>query len=258
MKLLISRIHWDIIQKPLIPILLFRLERMRLLTTIFVLLLVASLTASAQELASERMTELWEQLKNEPPKSTAAILDLATRPEEAIRFLDEKLIPLTLDEQTANELISQLSDDSGTARTSFEKLQYLDPRLALSLDDIIEKYDDPTILARLAEIFSDYEFGKLDGQIVELERFEYQGESHYNFVSERGSWSANPNLGLIGTAGFGNRQWIRLMRCVALLDHLDSPASTRLLKRLASGNAETAVTKLARDVLLTKKRKVAK
>lgn len=225
-------------------------------SAILLTILFAYPFASAQNIGDERMNQLWEELRGDAKESTNAVLEFSTHPKETLRFFERTLKPLKIDEDSCDKLIQQLtSDDDQVTKEAFEKLQYFDPRLAFTLDEIMERYDDPKLLGRLAEIFSDYKFDSLSDQNVQLRTFEYQGKTMYNFVSERGSWSANPDLSLIGTARYENQSWNRIVRAIVMLDHFDTETSNRLLIRMATGNPKAAPTILARNILLERKRK---
>ena len=91
-------------------------------------------------LADDELKALWADLYGEDPAASAAVIRLYKNADAAVPFLKEKLPPLTLDADECRSLLTELgSKDEKVWKPAWEKLDYLDPRLAIDLKTLMEE-----------------------------------------------------------------------------------------------------------------------
>jgi hypothetical protein len=191
-----------------------------------------------------KLEQLWSDLAGSEPQSTRALLKLAGQRELAMALFKERLKPLTISADEVQALVGNLgSDDESVWKPAFEKLQYFDPRLAIDLPTLMNATNDQTTRTRLVEILCDVPADTYAGKSIQLRRLGKSEES-YNFVHNESSWWAEAKI-----ARLQKRAWNRAMRAIVLLEHWGTPESIALIKDLASGHPDAAVTKAAKEAL---------
>lgn len=212
-------------------------------------------TTDEKEDAKSEIDEAWEMLAKDEPDCTEAILYFAKRSDEAVRYFDEHLMPLRLDEEAFQQTMKELeSDDEATAKAAFEKFAYLDPRLAFGLEEIMEKVEEGIVRTRMVEVLSGRRFDSLAGSDVQLRKIGGGDDVSFNFKSGAGSWWAEANISRLGIgAFFAKPQWTRAIRAVKILEDIDSPEATRILSRMAQGHPETQPTIIAKKIAMKRK-----
>jgi hypothetical protein len=191
----------------------------------------------------------WADLARPEPFSTRALLDFASHPDQAVVFIKENLKPLKLEASEVEELIKALgSDDEKVWKPAFEKMQYLDPRLAEGIGALLDAVEGQTARNRLIEILSDLPADQLKGSTVLLRR---NGE-YWLFYSTNPnggtrSWYVEPKVSKLDFEGQARKKlWQRADRAVVLLQHIGTPAAIAVLKEMATGNPEAQPTKIAK------------
>ena len=229
----------------------------------FSLILVFSLFSVASAFQSEDQQDdsgsdiekAWKMLAEGEPDCTEAVLFFAKRPEEAVKFFDEHLLPLRLDEESYKELVNQLeSEDKDTAKTAYEKFQYLDPRLAMGLEEIMDEVEEGLVRTRMVEVLSGRGFDSLEGQDVQLNKIGAGEDAYFNFSSGNGSWWAEVKISNIGVGAWVSKpKWTRAVRAIKILEAIDTPEATRILSRMAQGHPEAQPTSVAKQIAMKRK-----
>ncbi len=198
----------------------------------------------------QELERLWADLAKEEPACSSAVLKLFLQPEHAVPFLRDRLQPLKLDEKRCKELLKALgSDNEKTWKAAWNEFDYLDPRLAIGLQTLMNDVTEKPARTRLVELCSDRQADSMAGEDIDL-RAIGMGDEGFNFSSNgSGAWWAEHKIERIGGLGNPKKTWIRAMRGVAVLEHLGTPAAVTVLEQLARGHAEAAPTKAAKASL---------
>jgi hypothetical protein len=120
-------------------------------------------SAEDPPVVDERKLEVcWADLEKGEPAATRALLEFADRPDETVAFLKTRLKPLAVSSGMVKALLLKLgSANEELAKSAFEELEYLDPRLAIDLAVLIDRYKEDPIRHRLVEVLSDRRFDSL-------------------------------------------------------------------------------------------------
>ncbi len=236
------------------------MKRILFQSLVFLLLLCTTVLV-AQEEDTEKKSEIeqaWENLLLGEPVSTDAILFFASRPEEGTEFLKGKLKQLRLSKELFEELLEQLaSEDEKVAEEAYDEFRYLDPRIHLELTELMEFVDDHPAKTRIVEVLSGHGFDSMAGKEVSLRSFDGdEGNKNYNFVCGGTSFWAEADLSRYNQADnswLSKPDWTRAMRAIKLLEHYDTPASKKLIAKMAMGHIDCAPTKLAREIAMADK-----
>jgi hypothetical protein len=178
------------------------------------------------------------------------VLNLSARPAETVGFLKKKLKPLRLSSGQAKALLLKLGNgEESVWRPAFEELEYFDPRLAIDLQTLMDRYKESPGRQRMVEVLSGREPGSLKGKDVQLRKF--GGPDDFNFTAENGSWWAENRVDRIGTYAWdpSKKKWTRAVRAIVLLEYIGSPGAVDILKEMATGHPEAYPTKVARESL---------
>jgi hypothetical protein len=220
-----------------------------------ILSLASGSTGQDKPPANEQQLEAWwsDLEKGETP-ATRALLNLADRQKEAVPFLAKKLKPLTISSVQVKALLLKLGNEDETVwKPAFEELDYFDPRLAIDLETLMDRYTEYPLRRRLVEVLSGRDAGSLnDREDLQLVRV----GSVFNFTGRTargvGSWWAENKIERINT-GVSRRdtkkKWIRASRAVVLLEHIRTPEAVAILKAMAGGHPDADPTKVAREAL---------
>ena len=233
---------------------MFNQVRLRHLMIVLFLGLSANVSMAQEKLDLDK---LWKDLEKNEPESTVAILKLAQRPEETVKFLEKKLIPLVLEEKEFEELMEQLgAEDADKWKPAFEKLSYLDPRLHMDLEALMEEFDENPTRNRLIEILCDTKAGTYTGKDIQLRK---TARGQYNFKSGNSSWWAEASVERLNSSFYlGKKKWRQATRAVILLEHIGTKDSMRVLLRLSSGHEKAQPTRVAKAAALRLKAKLKK
>jgi hypothetical protein len=198
------------------------------------------------------MEAWWADLEKEETDATRALLNLADRPRETVVFLKGKMRPLKISAAEARALLLKLgSQNEKVWMPAFEELEYFDPRLAIDLETLMDRYKEAPGRQRMVEVMSGREVGQLTGKEVSLRRVG-RGDG-FNFFAQPnfGSWWAEHRVERINTLGRINlkKKWTRAVRAIVLLEHLGTPDAVAILKDMATGHPDAQPTRVARDAL---------
>ena len=191
----------------------------------------------------------WADLAKEEKTAARALLKFSNRPVETIAFFKATMKPLIIEEETVKKRIADLaSDDDKVWKPAFETFEYFDPRLAVNLQAAFDQSTPGLGRQRLVAVMGDYKADQWDGKNIQLRA---TGDDSFNFAADNGSWWAECKVSrLAASAGWnGKRQWTRAERAIVLLEHIGTPEAIAVLKSMATGHAEAAPTKTAKEAL---------
>ena len=83
------------------------------------------------------------------------MLNFADRPKAAAAFLRKKLKPLTISSAQVEAMLLKLGNTNEAVwKPAFEELDYFDPRLAIDLETLMERYTEYPVRRRLVAVLS--------------------------------------------------------------------------------------------------------
>jgi hypothetical protein len=222
-------------------------------TFLSILLTSCLLTMAPAILASDekRTDAWWADLERSETEATRALLNLSDRPKETIAFLKKMMKPLTLSSAQAKALLLNLGNDNEAVwKPAFEELEYFDPRLAIDLETLMDRYKESPTRQRMVEVMSGRQAGQLAGKEVSLRPV---GQDGFNFFAQPnfGSWWAEHKIERINWDSRRNfkKKWTRAVRAIVLLEHIGSPDAVDILKDMATGHPDAQPTKVAQEAL---------
>ena len=133
--------------------------------------------------------------------------------------------PLTISSGQVKALLLKLGNDNESVwKPAFEELEYFDPRLAIDLQTLMDRYTESPARQRMVEIMSGREADSLKGKNVQLRKF--GGPDDFNFFAQNeGSWWAENRVERINSEYWGDtkKKWTRAVRAIVLLEHIGTP-----------------------------------
>ncbi len=149
------------------------------------LILVASSSSGADPAAvdEKRMEAWWADLEKGETAATRALLKFSDRPKSAVDFLKTKMKPLTISSGQVKALLLKLGNaNEAVWKPAFEELEYFDPRLAIDLQTLMDRYKESPARQRMVEVLSGHEAGSLKGKDVQLRKLRNGGPDDFNFT----------------------------------------------------------------------------
>jgi hypothetical protein len=199
----------------------------------------------------KRMEDWWVELEKGDTAATRALLKLSARPKETVAFLKIKLKPLTISSAQVKALLLKLGNANESVwKPAFEEIEYFDPRLAIDLKTLMDRYTETPARQRMVEVLSGREAGSLKDKNIQLRKF--GGPDDFNFFAENeGSWWAEVRVDRISSLHWGTvkKKWTRAVRAIVLLEHIGTPDAAAILKNMATGHPDAYPTKVAKDSL---------
>ena len=210
--------------------------------------------AAAPAVADEKQMEAWwVDLEKGDTAATRALLNLSDRPKDAVAFLKKKMKPLTISSGQVKALLLKLGNANESVwKPAFEELEYFDPRLAIDLQTLMDRYTESPTRQRMVEILSGRDAGSLKGKTVQLRKF--GGPDDFNFfVEKEGSWWGENRVERLGTEYWRTtkKKWTRAVRAIVLLEHIGTPDATAVLQDMATGHPDAYPSKVAKEALKT-------
>jgi hypothetical protein len=217
------------------------------------LILVASSSPGADPAAvdEKQMEAWWADLEKSETEATRALLNLTDRPKDAVAFLKTRMKPLTISSGQVRALLLKLGNgNEGVWKPAFEELEYLDPRLAIDLQTLMDRYKESPTRQRMVEVLSEHEAGSLKGKDVQLRKT--GGPDDFNFTADNSSWWAEKRIDRLNTRNWeSKKKWTRAVRAIVLLEHIGTPDAVAILKDMATGHPDAYPTKVAKEALKT-------
>jgi hypothetical protein len=204
--------------------------------------------------AGEKQIEAWwVDLEKGDMAATKALLNLSDRPNDTVAFLKKRLKPLTISSGQVKALLLKLGNGNESVwKPAFEELEYFDPRLAIDLQMLMDRYTEAPTRQRMVEIMSGREAESLKGKDVQLRKF--GGPDDFNFFANNvGSWWAEKRVERISSEFWRNtkKKWTRAVRALVLLEHIGTPDAVAILKDMATGHPDAYPTKVAKQAWKT-------
>ncbi len=113
----------------------------------------------------------WADLEKGETDAIRALLSLADRREKAVAFLKTKMKPLKITPGAVRALLLKLGNENEKVwRPAFEELEYFDPRLAMDLETLMDRYKESPARKRMVEVMSGKEAGWFGDQEVNFGR----------------------------------------------------------------------------------------
>ena len=195
----------------------------------------------------------WTDLEKDETAATRAVLNLNDRREVTVAFLKGKLKPLKISAAEVRALLLKLGNENEKVwKPAREELEYFDPRLAIDLEALMDRYKESPLRQRMVEVLSDRAAGQLAGKDVSLMGVG-RGDG-FNFLAQPnfGSWWAEHKVERINGARGGNlkKKWTRAVRAILLLEHIGTPDAVAILKDMAAGHPDAQPTKVAGEALV--------
>jgi hypothetical protein len=210
--------------------------------------------APKQAKASRKELEtLWSDLCAGDPAAANAVIKFYKNADAAVPFLKEKLQPLKLDADQCRRLLKELgSQDEKVWKAAWEKLDYLDPRLAIDLKTLMDEVTDVPARTRMVELCSGRKADSLAGEDVKLRAVRDDG---FNFCVRRSWWWAEHRVERIGIYSWSPKMaWTGAARGVAILEQIGTQEAVEVLQQLASGHPDASPTKAAKKSLMRLKK----
>ncbi len=197
------------------------------------------------------MEAWWADLEKDETAATRAVLNMADRREVTVAFLKSKLKPLKISAFEVRALLLKLGNENEKVwKPAREELEYFDPRLAIDLEALMDRYKESPVRQRMVEVLSDYRAGVLAGKEVNLMGV---GADGFNFFAKpnSGSWWAEHKVERINGSwgGTNKKKWTRAIRAILLLEHIGTPEAVAILKDMATGHPDAQPTKVAKEGL---------
>ncbi len=218
-------------------------------------LLASSSTGANPPVADEKQMEAWwADLEKGELEATRALLNFADRPKDAVDFLKKKLKPLTISSGQVKALLLKLgSSNEALWKPAFEELDYFDPRLAIDLETLMDRYTEYPARQRLVEILSGRDAGSLkDREDLKIRPvgtgFNFSGKTARGV----GSWWAEHRVERINSGnarGDFKKKWTRAVRAIVLLEHIRTPDAVAILRDMAGGHPDAYPTKVAKEAV---------
>jgi hypothetical protein len=237
----------------------------RLVPFALFLLAAPAVAAPVPKDGKAEQERLWQQLSGDTALAlTDAVCRFLAQPDEAAKFFDTKLRPLVLHRKDAERLIEQLGSAKEVQwKAAFDELMYLDPRLAMPVDECwaLAKTDDQK--RRLAWVLNTEVIEGTDDSVFEL-RPPGGKDGHWElkWLPKRGVKAEVPNFGFVGVPKdveemrsyhSGRAKWTRESLAVQMLTRMDSRTGWEAIERMAEGHPEAEPTLDARSAMEWKK-----
>jgi RNA polymerase sigma factor (sigma-70 family) len=202
----------------------------------------------------------WADLARDEPHATRAVLDFAARPDDAVAFFKTNLHPLKADRDQIKKLIADLADEKDAVwKPAFDRLNYLDPALALAPDDAMAEAKTPMAKVRLAAVLThNPNPHRFLGDALNV-RFDPGAvpPRQYHLIAAR---AETPNDGppTVSNTSFAVESrvsevrrpaWTRATRAVVLLDRSGHKDALALLNEMASGHPDAPATRAAKEAV---------
>ncbi len=197
--------------------------------------------------AKRPLESCWDDLEKGAAEASRASLELYSRAPEAVALLKDKLKPLTITSGQVKALLLKLnSADEHLWKSAFAELEYFDPRLAIGLEELMDRVTESPGRQRMVAVLSERDPAWLDGKEIKLRRGAF-----FNFFTDRSSWWAENRVSEINGNSWGivKRKWTRAERAIVLLEHIHTPEAISILKEMATGHAEARPTVIAKEAL---------
>jgi hypothetical protein len=221
------------------------------LTFSLLLVLLDPVKGSKTEDLKKEQETAWQELLGNEKTATRALLKFSTKPKESIAFFKSKMVALKIDEAEVKKLITDLgSEDKKVWQAAYEKLEYFDPRLAMSLQQAFDQSNAGVERGRLVCVLCDVVLRNVDESPLSdgNATLSNVGQDWFNFRVKGSSWGAEPLVDQLGARSY-KKQWTRLVRVIILLEHFATDDAVAILKTMSTGHEKALPTTTAKEAL---------
>jgi hypothetical protein len=156
-------------------------RQFRTILSIFLTACVAVMAPAILASDEKLMEAWWADLEKSETEATRALLNMSDRPKETIAFLKKMMKPLTISSAQVKTLLLKLGNDNEAVwKPAFEELEYFDPRLAIDLETLMDRYKGSPTRQRMVEVMRGRQAGQLAGKEVSLRPV---GQDGFNFFA---------------------------------------------------------------------------
>ena len=152
----------------------------------------------------------------------------------------KKLKPLTISSGQVKALLLKLGNDNESVwKPAFEELEYFDPRLAIDLETLMDRYTEAPTRQRMVEVLSAREVGSLKGKNVQLRKF--GGPDDFNFFAQNeGSWWAENRVERLNSENWSTNKTNFLPHILRVTESGESLFPGRVIAGIAIINSVAA------------------
>lgn len=188
--------------------------------------------------------------------TTLTLLKLSRQPVKTTQFLSEKVIPITLNREECMALLSDLaSDDEEKWRAAYGKLSLMDPRLVISVDELLGMWEfqkSPSTRKRLLNLLigqkldAPYPTPWQESREIEIKTY---GGSPPSFIVD---WKSENSSGSMNVGPLSiprSAEWARITRGLVLLESFNTPLANQIIERMATGHPKATPTQVAQKIL---------
>jgi hypothetical protein len=202
---------------------------------------------------AEAVLQAWADLgAADEAKAVRAILTLGTKPQDALELLKANLPPVKADSQRVARLIADLDHDKFTVRQrAAEDLEYLGKFIKEDLEKAIAANPALEVKQRLQMLLDKLPDPKKDMKAQpNINNARSISVSNVNgqvrIVVDGVPLDLTPRV--IAPVG-PPMVWVRAVRAIGLLEHMNTTESRQLLESLANGESDALPTKAAKEAL---------
>ena len=117
------------------------------------------------------MEACWADLEKSEAPASRALLDLYDHAKEVVPFLAEKMRPLAISSGQVKALLLKLNNANEQVwKPAFLELEYFDPRLAIGLEELMDRVTESPGRQRMVAILSERDPASLVGTEIKLWR----------------------------------------------------------------------------------------
>ena len=201
----------------------------------------------------------WDDLAQDEPLATRAVLDFAAQPKAAVAFFKTKLHPLKADRDEVKKLIADLgSEKEGVWQAAFEKLGRTELRLALDPEEAFAEAKTDAAKLHLATLLVSPDdlvrFARVG--MIRTVRLHAEGRgkerAFHLVVTDSGLGESIPviqSFPVARVADVRRPTWTRDVRAVVILERIGTPEAQAILKDVVTGHADAPPTRVARQAL---------
>ncbi len=211
--------------------------------------------ARADSAAPAATDKLWTDLTAADEATVVrALLTLGQNPRDTVAFLKDHLIPVKADSQRVAKLVANLDSDQFAVREqAAADLEYLGKYIRADLEKALAQAASAEAMQRIQQLLDKLPRPVKDpkpapqannnGANVQVIVVNGQRRIIVNGVEVDGN--PKPASTPVGPP----TTWVRAVRAIALLEHINTPEARELLKSMAAGEADALPTAQAKAAL---------
>lgn len=209
------------------------------------------------------LDRLFNNLGSYSSHSIRAALTFVGQPDVTVRYLNEKLRPVKIDEKQAKALLAKMfAEDEKEWRTTLYELQHFDPRLVMSIPEIWAEAKTDEQRARVVALIchDDPDLPSYTFQLRDTTRD--NGMFAVDATTKPGvklpRWRGRENVTVVMTAAPSVKEllkWPAEENAITVLEHIGTPEAVKVIEKMAGGHPEASPTVVAKETLARLKKK---